>query len=120
VNAFQRSLRDFQDFSDDVSRANYHTVDDALRRLASTMVPGTPLGDVIRILPGVDFDRWYATQSATGGSMVGSADLLWPGDRLFARCARCRAARGTTADRSALARSITAPMVNRAARGGLD
>jgi hypothetical protein len=89
LNAFQRALRDFQDFSEDVSRANYHTADDALRRLASTMVPGTPLGDVVRILPGVDFDRWYATQAATGGSMVGSAELAWPGDPLERLAMQC-------------------------------
>lgn len=82
MNAYQRALRDFQDFSEDVSRANYHTIDDALRRLASAMVPGTPLGDVVRELPAVDFDQWYATQAATGGSMVGSAELAWPADRL--------------------------------------
>lgn len=78
MNAYQRALRDFQDFSEDVTRATYHTIDDALRRLASTLVLGTPLGDVVSDLPAVDFDQWYETQAATGGSMVGSAELAWP------------------------------------------
>lgn len=38
----------------------------------------------------------------------------------YARCARYRAPRGTTADRRAHARAMTAPMVIRAARGGLE
>jgi len=82
MNTYQRALRDFQDFSEDVTRATYHTVDDALRRLASTLVPGTPLGDVVRDLPAVDFVQWFDTQAATGGSMMGSADLAWPASHL--------------------------------------
>ncbi len=85
MNQYQRALRDFQDYSEDVSRSRYRTIQDALRRLASTLVPGTPLGDVARTLPTIDFDAWYVAQEATGGSMVGSADIVWPdssGERL--------------------------------------
>lgn len=81
MNIYQRALRDFQDFADDVSRANYRTIDDALQRLASTMVPGTPIGDLVHTLPHVDFDSWLAEREATMGGMVGSATLEWPSDR---------------------------------------
>jgi hypothetical protein len=80
MNEYQRALRDFQDYADDVSRARYRNMQDALRRLASTLVPTTPLGDVIKQLPEVDFNAWYSAQVATGGSMVGSAHLAWPDD----------------------------------------
>jgi hypothetical protein len=82
MNAYQRALRDFQDFSDDVSRSSYKSIYDALARLASTLVPGTPFGDLIADLPRLDFDRWYAEQEATMGGMAGSADLTWPIDRM--------------------------------------
>lgn len=82
MNVYQRALRDFQDFADDVSRARYRTFDDALRRLVSTLVPGTPLGDVVEQLPAVDFDQWYAEQLQSVGGMVGSGELDWPSDRL--------------------------------------
>lgn len=81
MNAYQSALRDFQDFADDVSRASYKTIEDALGRLASTLVDGTPFGDLIAELPAVDFDSWYAAQEATMGGMVASADLTWPNNR---------------------------------------
>jgi TIR domain len=81
MNEFQRALRDFQDYADDVGRAGYRTIDDALQRLVSTMVPSTPLGDVTKQLPAFDFDSWYNAQESTGGSMVGSAEITWPQDR---------------------------------------
>jgi hypothetical protein len=80
VNVYQRALRDFQDYADDVSRSRYRTFDDAIRRLASTLVGTTPLGDVVAQLPQVDFDQWYNAQLATVGSTVGSGTLTWPDD----------------------------------------
>jgi hypothetical protein len=80
MNEYQRALRDFQDFADDVSRARHRTIQDALLRLTSLWVPRTPLGDVVESLPSVDFDTWYVAQEATGGSMVGSAEITWPLD----------------------------------------
>lgn len=81
MNSYQRALRDFQDFAEDVGRANYRTIDDALQRLASAMVPGTPIGDLVATLPPVDFATWLAEREATMGGMVGSATLEWPADR---------------------------------------
>lgn len=78
MNSYQRALRDFQDYVQDVTRSRYRTFEDAIRRLGSTLVPGTPLGDVIATLPPVDFDSWYEEQLATVGSMVGSGTLTWP------------------------------------------
>jgi hypothetical protein len=80
MNEYQRALRDFQDFAEDVSRARYRTTHDALRRLASTLVPTTPLGDVVEQLPSIDFDSWYQAQESTRSSMVGSARITWPDD----------------------------------------
>jgi hypothetical protein len=82
MNVYQRALRDFQDYADDVSRSRYRTFDDAIRRLASTLVATTPLGDVVAQLPQADFDQWYNAQLATIGGMVGSGTLTWPIDRL--------------------------------------
>lgn len=81
VNVYQRALRDFQDYADDVSRARYRTFDDAIRRLASTLVGTTPLGDVVAQLPRVDFDQWYNAQLATVRGSVGSGTVTWPDDR---------------------------------------
>ena len=81
MNTYQRALRDLQDFADDVGRANYRTVDDALQRFASTMVPGTPIGDLVGTLPPVDFHAWLTERKATMGGMVGSATLEWPADK---------------------------------------
>ncbi|HEX8695910.1 MAG TPA: toll/interleukin-1 receptor domain-containing protein [Longimicrobium sp.] len=78
MNTYRRALRDFQDYSDDVSRANAKTLPDALRRFASTLHTGTPLGDVVARLPRFDFDSWYERQRSTQRSMVGSADLSYP------------------------------------------
>jgi hypothetical protein len=69
-NVYQQSLRDFQDYADDVTRSRHQTFDDAIRRFASTLVDNTPLGDVIAQLPQVDFDQWYSRQLATIGGMV--------------------------------------------------
>lgn len=78
MNNYQRALRDFQDYADDVSRSRYNTFVDSIRRFTSTLVPTTPLGDVVALLPHVDFDAWYAAQRATVGGMVGSGALSWP------------------------------------------
>lgn len=80
MNEYQKALRVFQDYADDVSRSRYRTFEDAVRRFASTLVPGTPLGEVAATLPVIDFDVWYSERAATGGSMVGSASLTWPED----------------------------------------
>ena len=82
MNVYRRALRDFQDFADDVSRSRYRTFSDAIRRLASTLVPGTPLGDVAEQLPLVHFAEWYQLQLKSVGSMAGSGILVWPDDRL--------------------------------------
>jgi hypothetical protein len=79
-NVYQRSLRDFQDYADDVTRSRHQTFDDAIRRFASTLVDNTPLGDVIAQLPQVDFDQWYSKQLTTVGGMVGSGTITWPVD----------------------------------------
>lgn len=80
MNAYQRALRDFQDYADDVSRARYRSFEDAIRRFASTLAPGTPIGDVAAQLPPIDFDAWYRAQQATVRSVVGSGRLAWPYD----------------------------------------
>lgn len=81
MNVYQRALRDFQDYTDDVSRSRYRTFDDSIRRFVSTLVGTTPLGDVVAQLPQVDFDKWYNEQLTTVGGMVGSGTLTWPDDR---------------------------------------
>lgn len=78
MNVYQRALRDFQDYADDVSRSSYRTFEDAIRRLASTLVGTTPLGDVVAQLPQIDFDQWYKAQLDSVGGMVGSGTLTWP------------------------------------------
>lgn len=82
MNKYQRNLRDFQDYTEDVLRSRYQTFDDAIRRLASTIANSTPLGEVVAQLPKVDFDEWYKERLETVGGMVGSGDLTWPEDRL--------------------------------------
>lgn len=81
MNAYQRALREFQDYADDVTRARYRSFGDAIQRFASTLTPGTPIGDVAAELPAVDFDAWYQAQHTTVRSMVGSGRLTWPDDR---------------------------------------
>lgn len=79
-NIYQRALRDFQDYADDVTRSRHQTFDDAIRRLVSTLVSNTPLGDVIAELPQVDFEEWYSKQLSSVGGMVGSGTITWPVD----------------------------------------
>jgi len=79
-NIYQRTLRDFQDYVDDVSRSRYQNFDDAIRRLSSTLVDNTPLGDVIADLPPINFDEWYNKQLSSVGGMVGSGTITWPVD----------------------------------------
>jgi hypothetical protein len=81
MNVYQRALRDFQDYAEDVSRSRYRTFDDAIRRCASTLVGTTPLGDVVAQLPHVDFGKWYNAQLSTVGGSVGSGTIAWPEDR---------------------------------------
>lgn len=81
MNVYQCALRDFQDYADDVSRSRHRTFNDAIRRLASTLVGTTPLGDVVSQLPRIDFDEWYKAQLATIGGMVGSGTVTWPEGR---------------------------------------
>lgn len=78
MNVYQRALRDFQDYADDVSRSSYRTFEDAIRRLVTTLVGTTPLGDVVVGLPQIDFDQWYKAQLDSVGSMVGSGTITWP------------------------------------------
>lgn len=78
MNVYQRALRDFQDYADDVSRSSHRTFEDAIRRLVTTLVGTTPLGDVVVGLPQIDFDQWYKAQLDSVGSMVGSGTITWP------------------------------------------
>ena len=81
MNPYRRALRNFQDYADDVQRARYRTFQDAIRRVASTLVPGTPLGEVAAKLPEVDLPDWYSTQLESVGSNIGSGTLRWPDDQ---------------------------------------
>jgi hypothetical protein len=81
MNVYQRALRDFQDYAEDVTRSNYRSFDDAMRQFVSTFAPGTPLGAVVAKLPSVDFHSWYKEGLSTVSSMVGSGTLKWPHDR---------------------------------------
>jgi hypothetical protein len=80
-NEYQRALREFQDYSDDVSRSRHRTFDDAIGRFASVFDPNKPLGLVATRLPYVDFDIWYEEQQASVGGMIGSGRLSWPDDQ---------------------------------------
>ena len=81
MNVYQRALRDFQDSAEDVTRSRYSTATGALQRLAASIVPGTPLGDVTERLPPVNFDEWYQQQITSVRGMGGSGELEWPVDR---------------------------------------
>jgi len=78
MNEYQRALRDFQDYADDVIRSRRTTFPDSARRFVSVLVPGTPLGEVSSELPHVEFSRWLAERTANMSSMVGSGDFGWP------------------------------------------
>jgi hypothetical protein len=81
MNEYQRALRDFQDYADDVIRSRRTTFPDSARRFVSVLVPGTPLGDVSSGLPHVDISRWLTERTASMSSMVGSGDFAWPDDK---------------------------------------
>jgi hypothetical protein len=82
MNDYQRVLRDFQDYADDVIRSRGTTFPDCSRRFVSALAPGTPLGDVTSGLPSVDIARWLRERTANMTSMVGSGDFGWPEEKL--------------------------------------
>jgi hypothetical protein len=82
MNDYQRALRDFQDYADDVIRSRGTTFPDCSRRFVSVLAPGTPLGDVTSGLPSVDIARWLRERTANMTSMVGSGDFGWPEEKL--------------------------------------
>jgi hypothetical protein len=74
-----RSLREFQDYLDDVQRSGFQTFEDALNRLLSVLNETTPIGRVAhRALPSVDFDAWYAASLSNVGGLSGRGPLNWP------------------------------------------
>lgn len=75
----RRSLREFQDYADDVQRSGFQTFDDALKRLLSVLDATTPMGCLtIRVLPQPDFEAWYQAALAQTGGMGGIGPLSWP------------------------------------------
>jgi hypothetical protein len=75
----RRSLREFQDYADDVQRSGFQTFDDALKRLLSVLDATTPMGSLaIRVLPQPDFEAWYQAALAQTGGMGGIGPLSLP------------------------------------------
>lgn len=75
----RRTLREFQDYADDVQRSGFQTFDDALKRLLGILEPTTPIGSLARrILPQPDFEEWYNAALAQAGGMGGHRPLSWP------------------------------------------
>ena len=73
---FSQSLREFQDYTADVQRSDFHTFGDTLTRFLTVLKDTTPIGQLTRrVLPTVDFDAWH-TESVSRGR--GSAGLSWP------------------------------------------
>src|SRR5688572_27217826 len=74
----RRSLREFQDYADDVQRSGFQTFDDALKRLLSILDATTPMGLAIRGLPQPDFEAWHQAALAQTGGMGGIGPLSLP------------------------------------------
>jgi hypothetical protein len=74
-----RSLREFQDYVDDVQRAGFQTFEDALARLLNVLNDTTPVGRLaLRVLPQVDFGIWHAESLSKTGGLAGRGPLNWP------------------------------------------
>ena len=64
---------------EEVSRASYQNIDDALRRYEHALSrDGLVPTALANALAKISFDDWYTSVSATKGGMVGSAKLTWP------------------------------------------
>jgi diguanylate cyclase (GGDEF)-like protein len=79
TQGLRRSLREFQDYAEDVQRSGFQTFVDALKRLLSVLDATTPMGSLaIRVLPQADFDAWYQAALTQTGGMGGRGSLSWP------------------------------------------
>ena len=75
----RRSLREFQDYAEDVQRSGFQTFDDNLKRLLSVLDATTPMGSLaIRALPQPDFETSHQAALAQAGGLGGGAPLSWP------------------------------------------
>lgn len=75
--SFEAAIQDYQDYGQDVASSS--AFGNNLARFISLFDPAEPLGQIAsELLPIVDFDAWYESCRASGGSMVGSARLDWP------------------------------------------
>lgn len=77
-----RSLREFQDYVDDVIRANHQTFGDALARVMRVLQTPSPMGEFVsKALPTVDFESWHSAALSSAGGMGGRGELSWPSSK---------------------------------------
>ena len=82
IEAMSGFFEDYDDASSDVIAANHKFLAERLRTWLQTIDSNHIVSPVVRNLESlVDFDKWYADQSTSVGSMVGSGTLKWPVDR---------------------------------------
>ena len=73
----------FDEVTDDVMRARYQFFAEHLQNWLSTLDDTPQVKTIVeRLQKGLDVKEFLKKSHATGGSMVGSAKLLWPEDRL--------------------------------------
>ena len=81
VGKIRRSLKQFEDFANDLSKSDMNAFNDRLRVLMK-YCKSDPVLCLIHTqlisMPGVNFDSWYKNVLSTVGGMVGSGDLTFP------------------------------------------
>jgi diguanylate cyclase (GGDEF)-like protein len=76
---FEASIREFQDYVEDVRRSNFLTFSDALARLMSLFGPSTDLSEVSRALGApAGFDDWYSNLQSSATGTGGHGQVSWP------------------------------------------
>jgi hypothetical protein len=79
MSALREALREFKEYSDDLTSSNYQNFQNCLERLISLFSTDAPLGKAsAALLPETDFNEWYFRALETLGGMGGSATLDWP------------------------------------------
>lgn len=75
----RRALREFQDYVEDVQRANHQTFGDTFSRMLRVLQPPSPIGEIVlKALPTVDFEAWHSAALASAGGLGGRGELTWP------------------------------------------
>lgn len=81
-NVCEREFRDYHSLCLRVVASTHNNFSQNLKFFLAYLLEDRGAKAVIELLPEVEFDSWFEGSKKTGGSIVGSADIVWPNGRL--------------------------------------